>query len=77
MQNKAFVWGWVAIFCILLGYELYAVLWGHGREWPLTWVTVKYCPWWCTMGFLTWLWLHFAIRYVQGASYIQKILESK
>jgi hypothetical protein len=77
MQNKAYTWGWVAILAILFGYELYALIFGHGKDWPLTWVTIKNCPWWLTMSFLTWLWVHFAVRYAEGASYIQKIMESK
>ena len=62
--DKAYEWGWVAILAILAGYELWAV--AHGKKSndpPLTWLTIRYVPWWVTMPFLTWLWMHFAIRY--------------
>lgn len=36
----------------------------------LTQVTVKYVPWWVTMVFLTWLWIHFLVRYL-NPSYLQ------
>jgi hypothetical protein len=29
----------------------------------LTQATVRYVPWWVIMPFLTWLWIHFAVRY--------------
>ncbi len=62
MWNKAFVWGWVAILSILIGYELYAVIWGT-QDPPLTDVVSRYLPWWITVPFLTWLLLHFAAQY--------------
>lgn len=64
MWSKAYTWGWVAIVLGLLFYEFWAG-WGTGKHTPmLTQVTVRYCPWWVTMPFLTWLWLHFLLRYV-------------
>lgn len=76
-MNKAYAFGWVAILLILFGYELYALWFGKGQDWPLTWLTVKYAPWWAVMPFLTWLWVHFAMRYMEGASYLAKIQASK
>jgi hypothetical protein len=63
--DKAFEFGWIAILCILTGYELFAVSQGKRSVYPpLTWMTVRYAPWWVTMPFLTWLWIHFATRYL-------------
>lgn len=76
--NKAYVWGWVAILVILASYELYAVFTSkHSFDPPLTWVTVRYCPWWITMPFLTWLFVHFAVRYMHKTAYITEILAGK
>ena len=62
--NRYYVLGWVAILITLAFYEFWAG-WGPGRSTPmLTQITVRYCPWWVTMPFVTWLWIHFAIRYV-------------
>lgn len=72
--DKAFVWGWVAILAILAGYELFAVSQGKGSQFlPLTWITVKYSPWFVTMPFLTWLFYHFAVRYLHRADYLNSI----
>jgi hypothetical protein len=39
-----------------------------GKDIPmLTQVTVRWVPWYITMPFLTWLWLHFALRYHNAA----------
>lgn len=72
MWNKAFVYGWVAILAILVGYELYAVLRGGQTDPPLTWVTVKYVPKWITLPFLGWLFTHFLTRYL-NPDYIKSL----
>jgi len=62
--NKAWILGWIAILLGLAFYEFWSG-WGTGKHTPmLTPVTVRYSPWWVTMPFLTWLWLHFFLRYV-------------
>lgn len=71
--NRAFIWGWVAILAILTGYELYAVFTGKSDP-PLTWVCLRYVPWWITMPFLSWLFYHFAVRYLHRADYLKGIL---
>lgn len=63
MWAKAGVWGWVAILVALAGYEFWCLLSGDMQTPPLTRVTIKYVPWFITIPFLTWLWIHFAIRY--------------
>ena len=70
--NNAYVYGWIAILTILAGYELYAVFFGHKYDVPLTWVTVRYVPWWVTLPFLVWLLVHFALRYA-NPNYLKTI----
>jgi hypothetical protein len=51
---------WLAFFCF---WEAYA---GFDKKHDvpmLTQATVRYVRWWITMPFLTWLWIHFAVRY--------------
>lgn len=52
------------IFAFIL-WEAYAGYKGMGsRDIPmLTQAAVRFIPWWVLMPFLTWLWLHFALRY--------------
>jgi hypothetical protein len=70
--NKAWVWGWVAILLGLAFYEFWSG-WGTGKHTPmLTQITVKYCPWYVTLGFLTWLWIHFALRYF-NSGYVKSL----
>ncbi len=67
-----FVWVWVIILLALGGYELFAILDGSLRTPPLTHVTVRYSPWWVTMPFLGWLFIHFLVRYI-NPSYIKAL----
>lgn len=71
-MNKAFTIGWIVIMSALGLYELYALLFGHGKDWPLTWVTVKYVPKWVTLPFLGWLFGHFWVRYFDP-NYLAKL----
>jgi hypothetical protein len=54
--------GWILAFVF---WETYAGLDGKGaKDMPmLTQATVRYVPWWITLPFLTWLWIHFFVRY--------------
>ena len=61
--SKAYIAGWIVILTVLAFYEFWA---GYGpqKHTPmLTQVTVRYVPWYVTMPFLTWLWIHFCMRY--------------
>jgi hypothetical protein len=70
--SKPWIIGWVLILLGLAFYEFWSGF-GTGKSTPmLTQVTVRYCPWWVTMPFLTWLFIHFAIRYANPA-YIAKL----
>ena len=61
--TKAWVIGWILLTLGVGFYECWSI-WGAGKHTPpLTHVTVRYVPWYVPMSFLTWLWLHFAIRY--------------
>ncbi len=59
----AFVILWVVILVALAAYEVYALVDGKDLTPPLTHVTVRYAPWWITMPFLGWLFVHFLARY--------------
>ena len=65
--DKWWVIGWILIIVGLAFYEFWSGF-GPGKATPmLTQVTVRYVPWWVTMPFLTWLFVHFAIRYSSPA----------
>jgi len=63
---------WVAWVLAFAFWETYAGVDGMGgKDVPmLTQATVRYVPWWITMPFLTWLFIHFAVRY-SNPSYIE------
>ncbi len=56
---------WVAWLLGFIFWETAAGLDKMGnRDIPmLTQVVVRWVPWWVTIPFLTWLWIHFAVRY--------------
>lgn len=58
---------WLVILGSLLGNELYALLGGNSKDMPLTQLTVKYSPWYVTLPFIVWLFIHFAVRYFNPA----------
>lgn len=59
-------WGvmlWFLLFFACVSYEIYAGI-NHSQHTPmLTQVTVRYVPWPFTLGFIVWLFCHFAVRY--------------
>jgi len=63
MWSRYAVWAWAAILAVLIGYELWCVFGKDSHTPPLTDVTIRYAPFWITMPFLTWLWLHFLCNY--------------
>lgn len=69
--NEYYVVGWIVILASLAVWEVYALL-THGQDPPLTQVTVRYVPWWVTLPFLIWLFVHFLTRYIDPA-YIAKL----
>ena len=56
---------WVAWLFAFIFWEAYAGSRGMGdKDVPmLTQAVVRYVPWWVTMPFLTWLFVHFVVRY--------------
>ena len=65
--NKWWIVGWILILVGLAFYEFWSG-WGTGKGTPmLTQVTVRYVPWYVTMPFITWLFIHFATRYANPA----------
>jgi glycerol-3-phosphate acyltransferase PlsY len=61
--DRAWVAGWIAIILGFAFYEFWAG-YGTGKHTPmLTQVVVRYVPWWVTLPFIVWLFIHFATRY--------------
>ena len=61
--DRAYVAGWIAIAVGFAFYEFWAG-YGTGKHTPmLTQVVVRYVPWWITLPFIVWLFVHFAVRY--------------
>ena len=63
-------WGvmlWFILFFIVLAYEIWAGVNNGHRSPMLTQVVVRYIPWPFTMGFIVWLFYHFAVRYASPA----------
>lgn len=60
---------WLFWFVGFVVWETYAGTkkFGMGDIPMLTQVTVRWAPWWITMPGLTWLWVHFAVRYANPA----------
>ncbi len=60
---------WLFWFCGFIAWETYAGLDNMGRkDIPmLTQVVVRYVPWWVTLSGITWLFVHFALRYSNPA----------
>ena len=54
---------WFTLFFVCIWYEVWCGL-NHTHRTPmLTQVTVRYVPWPFTLGFIIWLFMHFATRY--------------
>ena len=65
-----FFWmAWVFAFVTWEAYAGYKGM-GSGDVPMLTQAAVRFIPWWVTMPFLTWLWIHFVTRYF-NPTYIQ------
>jgi hypothetical protein len=65
---------WFLLFFIVLSYEIWAGI-NHGQHIPmLTQVVVRYIPWPFTLGFIVWLFAHFAVRY-RNRTYKQWLAE--
>ena len=70
--SKPWIVGWILILVGLAFYEFWSGF-GTGKSTPmLTQITVRYVLWYVTMPFLTWLFIHFALRYANPA-YIDKL----
>lgn len=70
LWSKLAVIGWVIILTVLAAYEIWCLVSGDPHTPPLTRVTIKYVPWYVTLPFLTWLLIHFIVRYF-NPSYIK------
>jgi len=54
---------WLVWFVAFLAYESWAGLDHDSRTPMLTQATVRYVPWYVTLSFILWLFIHFAVRY--------------
>jgi hypothetical protein len=63
---KRSVYTWIVLLIALAAYELRTVLDKKPHTLPLTIVVVTWVPGILTMVFLSWLWVHFFIRYWQS-----------
>lgn len=52
---------WIIFLATLAAYEIFTLF--RGDYEPLTPIVVKYVPWYVALGFIGWLFIHFAIRY--------------
>lgn len=64
--DRAWVSIWYALIAIFVAYELYSLVDGRQETPPLTHVLVREVPWWVTLPFLGWLFVHFLIAYIKG-----------
>jgi hypothetical protein len=60
------IYSWIFLGVVVLLYELRTVLDRNPHTLPLTAVVTTWVPGALTMGFLTWLYAHFLIRYLQS-----------
>lgn len=62
--DRWWVVGWILITLGVLFYEFWSGF-GPGKSTPmLTHVVVRYVPWWITLPFCAWLFVHFLVRYI-------------
>jgi hypothetical protein len=61
--DKGYVIGWYALIALIILYELYTLLDKRTSTPPLTRVIIQRVPWWITVPFLFWLFVHFTSRY--------------
>jgi hypothetical protein len=59
--------GWIVILGSLAGYEFWAMFDHDARTPMLTQATVRWIPWYVTLPFIVWLFVHFAVRYFNAA----------
>jgi membrane-bound acyltransferase YfiQ involved in biofilm formation len=63
--DRVYVTVWYAIIVLIALVELYTIYDQRTTTPPLTEVIVREVPWWVTLPFLGWLFLHFLIRYAR------------
>lgn len=69
---------WLFWFCAFVAWETYGGVEKFGaKDVPmLTQVVVRYVPWWVTLPGLTWLFIHFLVRY-SNPQYVQLLRTGK
>jgi hypothetical protein len=67
--DRVYVWVWYALIALVALLEIYTVVDRRTTTPPLTEVIVREVPWWVTLPFLGWLFLHFLIRYTRWGTW--------
>ena len=70
---------WVSVFYILAAalilYEIWVLLDNKPSTPPITMIMVRELPWWLTLPFLFWLFVHFTIAYAKNLGWTGKLWE--
>lgn len=68
--DRIYVWAWYTLVALVVLLEIYTILDRRTTTPPLTQVIVREVPWWVTLPFLGWLFLHFLIRYAKWGTWL-------
>lgn len=68
--DRIYVWAWYTLVALVVLLEIYTIVDRRTTTPPLTQVIVREVPWWVTMPFLGWLFLHFLIRYAKWGTWL-------
>lgn len=62
--DRVYVTVWYALIALVVVMDLYTIIDRRSMTPTLTQVIVREVPWWITMPFLGWMFLHFLFRYL-------------
>ncbi|HEY6104025.1 MAG TPA: hypothetical protein VI007_12460 [bacterium] len=68
--DRIYVWAWYTLVALVVLLEIYTIVDRRTTTPPLTQVIVREVPWWVTLPFLGWLFLHFLIRYAKWGTWL-------
>ncbi len=68
--DRVYVWVWYSLVALVVLLEVYTIVDRRTTTPPLTQVIVREVPWWVTLPFLGWLFLHFLIRYAKWGTWL-------
>jgi hypothetical protein len=67
--DRVYVWVWYTLITLVVLLEIYTIVDRRTTTPPLTQVIVREVPWWVTLPFLGWLFVHFLIRYAKWGAW--------